>query len=229
MTTYTWPNTRPWAASAFEMRVIPNSLVFTSPFNKSTQAVDLYGERWAIRMDLTAGNNVQQGAAFEAFFDRLRGPVNLIAMWNQRRPIPLGTLQDGAGNAQWKTNAAANATWQTSVPAAATWSYSNPTMYAAAQNAGTITICRNPGTTVFAGDQVGAGAQLFRAMADATADSAGKLTIEVLPRVRTALPNGTTVLCTRPTANFILKAEGVPVVWRPGMFEGLSLDLIESF
>lgn len=229
MTTYTWPSERPWQASAFEMRVLPNSLVFTSPFNKSTQTADLYGERWAIRMDLTAGNNVQQGAAFEAFFDRLRGPVNLIAMWNQRRPVPLGTLQDGSGTAQWKNDVGANANWVNNVGAAATWSASGPVIYAAAQHASTITIATTPGKTLLAGDHFGAGLQLFRVMADATADSAGRLVVEVLPRVRTALPISTPVVCTRPTANFMLKAEGVPVVWRPGMFEGMSLDLIESF
>ena len=229
MATYAWPTTLTWGAGEFEMRVIPNAIVFTSPYSKSTQVVDFLGERWQIRMDVPGGIDARRGAAFEAFFDRLRGPVNLVSIWNMRRPVPQGTLQDGGGSAQWKTATSTNATWQTSVPAAATWSYSGPVLYAAAQLTNSVTVCRNPGTTVFAGDHFGAGLQLFRVMADATADSTGRLVVEVLPRVRTALNNGTTVLCTRPTANFMLKAEGVPVTWQPGMFSGISFELIESF
>lgn len=228
-TTYAWPSTRAWEPNSFEMRILPNAFTFTSPYSKSTQTVDFLGERWQVKLEMPASRDKVQGAAFEAFFDRLRGPVNLISMWNLQRPLPQGTLRDGTGNAQWKTATSTNATWQTSAPAAATWTYGNPVMYAAAQLDGTITISRNPGTTVLAGDHVGAGLQLFRAMADATADSAGKLVVEVLPRVRTALPNSTAVVCTRPTANFMLKAEGVPVSWHPGRFDGPSLELIEAY
>lgn len=232
MTTYAWPQTAGWMPDGFEMRVVPNAFTFTSVYSKTTQTIDFLGERWAAVLELPPDSSIQNeilGAAREAFFDRLRGPVNLISMWNLKRPLPLGTLRDGGGSAQWKTNTSTNATWQTSAPAAATWSYIGPTLYAVAQLAGSIVICTTPGKTLLAGDHVGAGAQNFRAMADATADSAGKLTVEVLPRVRTALNNGATVLCTKPTANFMLKAEGVPVTWRPGMFEGSSLELIEAF
>lgn len=229
MTTFTWPSTRAWQASSFEMRVIPNTTSFTSPYTKSTQVIDYMGERWQIKADLSAGNDPILGAAIEAFFDRLRGPVNLIAMWNQRRPLPQGTLRDGvSGSAQWKTASATNATWQTSAPAAATWGYIGPVLYAAGQLDGSIVISTTPGKTLFAGDHVGCG-QLFRAMADATADAAGKLTVEVLPRVRAAIPISSAVVCTRPTANFMLKADGVPVTWRAGMFDGSSFELIETY
>ena len=160
--------------------------------------------------DLTEGNNPILAAAREAYFDRLKGPANLIRLWNLKRPLPQGTLRDtSAGTAQWKTASNANATWQTSAPAAAAWSYVGPRLYAALQLDGTVSISTTPGETLRAGDSFGVG-QLFRAMADAVADGAGKLTVEVLPRVRSAIPMSSAVVCTRPTANFMLKAEGVP-------------------
>ena len=229
MSVYTWPSTAGWSPNAFEMRVIPNAFTFTSTYSKTTQTIDFLGERWAVKVDLANDNNLILGAAREAFFDRLRGPVNLIAMWNLRRPLPQGTLRDGGGTAQWKNNAAVNANWVNNVAAAATWSTSGPVIYAANQLDGTIVIATTPGKTLLAGDHFGAGLQLFRVMADATADSAGKLTVEVLPRVRTTLPISTPVVCTKPTANFMLKADGVPITWRPGMFDGASLDLIEAY
>lgn len=229
-TTYNWPTTAGWSPNAFEMRVIPNAFTFTSTYSKTTQTVDFLGERWAIKLDLPPDIDKILGGAREAFFDRLRGPVNLIAMWNLRRPIPQGTLRDGvSGSAQWKTATSTNATWQTNAPAAATWSYGAPKLYAAAQLDGSIVINTSPGITLRAGDHVGALLQNFRAMADATADSAGKLTVEVLPRVRVAIPILTAVVTTKPTANFMLKADGVPITFRPGMYEGASLDLIEAF
>lgn len=226
MSTFAWPG---WMPDLFEMRVVPNTFVFTSTYSKTTQVLDFLGERWQIKLDTPPGNDKILGAALEAFFDRLRGPVNLISMWNLRRPLPQGTLRDGGGTAQWKNNVGSNANWVNNVAAAATWSTSGPVIYAANQLDGTITIATIPGKTLLAGDHFGAGLQLFRVMADAVADSAGKLVVEVLPRVRTALPISTPVVCTRPTANFMLKADGVPVTWRPGMFDGSSLELIEAF
>lgn len=230
MVTYPWPSLPGWSPNTFEMRIVPNATTFTSPYTKATQTVDFMGERWMIKFDLPPNNDKILGAALEAFFDRLRGPVNLISMWNLRRPLPQGTLRDGSlGSAQWKNNASANANWVNNVAAAATWSTSGPVIYAANQLDGTITIATAPGKTLLAGDHFGAGLQLFRVMADAVADSAGRLVVEVLPRVRASLPISTPVVCTSPTANFMLKADGVPVIWRPGMFDGSSLDLIEAF
>ena len=225
---YQWPAT--WAPNVFEMRVLPNAFTFTSTYSKTTQTIDFLGERWTVRIDLAPDSDPVLGAAREAFFDRLRGPVNLISVWNLRRPIPQGTLRDTAGgNAQWKTNTGANATWQTSVPSAATWSYIGPTLFSAmAQLSNILPICTTPGTTVLAGDQIGVG-QLFRAMANATADATGLLAVEVLPRARTTIPISSTIICTKPTANFMLKSPAVPIVWHPGMFDGATLELIEAY
>jgi hypothetical protein len=82
-----------WQPNRFEMRIMPNTRVFVGPYTPTTQVIDLLGERWAISMDLPPRRSPQIGAALEAFFDRLKGPANQIAMWNLRFPAPNGTLR----------------------------------------------------------------------------------------------------------------------------------------
>jgi hypothetical protein len=228
VTTYAWPTGAGWSPSRFEMRVLPNVRTFVGIYTPTTQVLDLLGERWVVSLDLPPDRDPVLGAAREAFFDRLKGPANSIALSYLPRALPQGTLRDGGGSAQWKTASNANATWQTAAAAPATWSFTGVTLFAnVAAGANVLPLSRTPGTTVLAGDHIGCGGQLLRAMANATADSTGLLSVEVQPRVRQPLGASATVSCTSPTANFILKAEGVPTVWRPGMFEGASLELIE--
>ena len=229
MTIYAWPAT--WLPSRFEMRILPNTRTFVGPYTPTTQIIDLLGERWTMSFDLPQDSDPILGAAREAFFDRLKGPANQIALSNLIRPQPQGTLRDTAGgNAQWKTGAGANATWQTSVPSAATWTYAGATTaYVMPQLSNMLPIATTPGATLLAGDHIGCAGQLFRAMANATADGTGLLLVEVQPRARNAIATGTGVTCTAPTANFMLKAEGVPTVWRVGRYDGATLDLIEVF
>lgn len=227
MTTYDWPAS--FRPDRFEMRVLHNTRVFTSPFSSTSQVLNYTGERWIVTVSLPLGNDDAFGGAIEAYLDRLNGPANRIRLWNMKRPIPLGTMQDGGGSAQWKTNTSANATWQTSAPAAATWSYIGPTLYAAvAAGSGLIPLARSPGTTLKAGDNFGIGTQLYRAMTDYVFDAAGQALVEVQPRARAALAISSAVTCTKPTADFMAKTDGAPVVWRPGMYESISLDLIEA-
>lgn len=229
MTTYTFPAN--FKVSRFELRILPNTVTFTSPYTRATQTLDFMGERWGAVIELDREGDMTLAAAREAFFDRLKGQVNLVSLWNIRFPQPQGTLRDGVGgSAQWKNNVGANANWVNNVAAAATWSYVSPVLYACAQNDNVLRICTSPGQTLLAGDMFGAGTQLFRAMATATADSAGILTVEVLPRVRTALPNNTPVTLTKPTANFMLKtSDGVPVPYVDVFAEASSFELIEAF
>lgn len=226
-TTYDWPAS--FGVNYFEMRVMHNTRTFVSPFSSTVQVLNYTGERFIVTLGLVPGNGGIDGAAREAFLDRLNGPANRIRLWNLNRPLPLGTIRDGAGTAQWKTDSAANATWSTSAPAAATWSHIGPTLYAAVP-AGRkfLPISRAAGTTIFAGDHVGVGTQLFRAMADYTFDSHGQALVEVQPRVRVALAQGAAVTCTRPTGDFMLKADGAPVPWRPGMYDSTTVELIEA-
>lgn len=200
MSTYTWPQTAGWLPHRFEMRIVPNVFVFTSQYAKTTQAVDLLGERWRIVMDLPPDVSQAIGNAREAFFDRLKGPLNAISIGHQRNKAPQGTLRG------------------------------SPTLSAAlAQLDNIANIQTTAGATLLAGDLIGLGAsgQLVRVMADATANGSGVISIEFMPRARAAVASGTAVVWNYPSASFRLVSDGVPVSWNPGMVDGSSIELIE--
>ncbi len=98
----------------------------------------------------------------------------------------------------------------------------------AVKGASTISLFHVPGRTLKAGDMLGIGGQLVRVMADATFNGSGLATVEISPRLRTDKTQYTAVTWDKPTADFMLQVNEVPVVHRPGMYEGSSVDLIES-
>ncbi len=200
MSTYAWPQAAGWYPSRFEMRIVPNVLTFTSQYNKSQQVIDMLGERWRIIMDLPDDNSSLLGAAREAFFDRLKGPLNYISIGHQVRRVPQGTMRG------------------------------SPTVSSAIAQLGNIAnIQTTAGATLLAGDhlQFGSSGQLVRIMADATANGSGIISVEFSPRARVAVTVSTAVVWNYPTGTFRLVADGVPVSWQPGMFSGSSLELIE--
>lgn len=91
MTVYAWPAT--WAPSAFELRILPNTRSFVGAYTPVVQVIDLLGERWQGRLDLAPSVDQDETGAREAFFDRLNGQANQIALWNFRRPTPRGTAR----------------------------------------------------------------------------------------------------------------------------------------
>lgn len=231
MSTYDWPDQRGWWPNRFEMRVQPNTRVFMSPYSADTQAIDLLGERWAVTLSLPPGTSHALGAAREAFFDRLSGPVHKVRLWNFKRPVPLGTLRDGAAASVVNASAAA-VTVRNASSAVVTVRYGQPINTAAiAQLANTATLCAKPGVTLEPGDHIGLpNGQNVRIMARATANGSGSMSIEFLPRARSAMAAyAGPIVWDKPTLTMVLKSDGVPTPWAPGgVFDGASLDLIES-
>lgn len=200
MTTYSWPAT--FGVTRFEMRIRHNTRVFTGPYTPTTQVLDLLGERWIITLSLKPTIDPIAGAAREAFWDRLKGSANLIAIGHRKLKQPLGTMRG------------------------------TPVVTSTiAQLASTGTITTTPGATLRAGDMIGLGGQLVRNMADATADGSGHLVIEFQPRARAAIATGAAVVWDGPTATFMLApgADGAPTAWTPGAVEGTSIDLVEVY
>ena len=186
-----------WRPRSFELRILPNLRSFSGPYTPTTQVLDLLGERWAARLDMVLTTDPIDAAAREAFFDRLKGQAHLVSLWHQRLPVPQGTIRG------------------------------TPTvMTTIAQLANTANVQTTSGATVRAGDMLGLGSQLVRAMADSSADGSGGLVLEFQPRARTSIASGTAITWLRPTANFMLRGD-VPTVWVPGLAEGASLELIE--
>jgi hypothetical protein len=189
-----------WKVNAFQLRLIPNLRTFVGPYTPTVQVVDLLGERWTATLQLVASNDSIQIAAQEAYFDRLKGTAHQIALPHLRLHAPQGTLRG------------------------------SPTLSAAvAQLANVLPIQTTAGATLRAGDMLGCGGQLFRVMADATANGSGLISAEVQGRARTALSSGAAVTWSAPTANFMMKSpDGVPTVWQPGSItDAISVDLIE--
>lgn len=228
---YLWPSD--WRVSRFEMRVVPNTRVFPSQYSGRVQVMDLLGERFAVSLDLAPGSArgalAQRGQAREAFFDRLRGPLNTIRLWDLRFPVPSGTLRDGQPINVVNGSLAAVTVVNGSSQAVTVIGGTPHVPAAIAQLAGTVTISHIAGRTLKAGDLIGIGGQLVRVMSDAVADGSGQMPVEFLPRIRVAMGPGAVVTWDRPTATFMLKADGVPTVWRGGSFDGASLELTEVF
>ena len=61
MTTYTWPG---WAVSRFEMRVMPNTRVFTGSYTPNVQAVEVQPRT---RQAVPSGQTVALAAPVAAF------------------------------------------------------------------------------------------------------------------------------------------------------------------
>jgi hypothetical protein len=230
VTVYAWPTGPGWSPSRFEMRVLPNTRTFIGPYTPTTQVLDLLGERWVVGLDLPPDSSLVLGAAREAFFDRLKGPANQVAIWNLRFPAPNGTTRSTDTQAVSVVNGSlAAVTVKNASNVTVNVVDGTPVLRAAlAVGANAATLGAIPGRTLLAGDMVGIGGQTVRLMADAVADGAGAMAIEFQPRMRAAVAVYSQPNTDKPTVNCILKAEGVPTVYRPGMVEGASLELIEA-
>lgn len=225
MATLSWPAA--WQPTAFEMRVVPNTRGFTSPYNGSTQVLDLGGERWSATFTLPPVNNRADGAAREALFDRLAGGINDVALWHMRHPTPRGTLTDAP--VAWAITDGGSA-WPVTNSGSA-WPITDGTLVlrsAVAAGAQTATLQSRPGRTALAGDMLGLAGELKRVVVDATADSSGQLAITFTPRARVAwAAYSTAIVTTRPTATFQLVGT-VPTQWVPGGASGASFEAIEN-
>lgn len=225
MTVYAWPDS--FRLNHFEMRLVPNTRVFVSPYSQDTQTVDLGAARWAIVASMVPTTKPLLAAAREAFFDRLGGTLHRIAMGHQRLKVPQGTLRGGGIAAVWKNASNVTANW-----VGATWVGGDPIVAAAvAQGANTATIRHTAGRTLEAGDPLGLGGQLVRVMAPVVFDAAGQAVVEFAPRARQAIPAFSAVEWSAPTAQFILKpgADNVGTAWGPRAADGASFELIEVF
>lgn len=184
-------------ASACELTLSVNQRVNASPFGGSEQAVDLLNDRWLMSVELPECAPVD-GRWREAWIASMRGQVNWVALYHFQHPYPTGTARG--------------------------------TMLvngAVAQGASSISIDGiSPSTgTLFAGDLLGVGGQLFMVAADVTA-SGGAASVSIVNRVRAAISDNSAVTWNKPTALFrLLSSSGVR--YTPGLGSALSLQFGE--
>lgn len=226
MTTYAWPG---WCVNRFEMRIKPNVLTFTGPYTPAVQTLDLLGERWYVTLDTVLGNTRLAAGEREAFWDRLLGPVHRVSLWNLARPLPLGTMRGGyTVNVVNGSLAAVNVVNGALQPV--TVIGGSPSLISsAAAGANTISMRGQAGRTLAPGDMLGINNQLVRVVSPVTFDGSSSATVEFLPRLRSAVPAFTEIVYDKPTATFMLLSDGVPTTHRPAMFEGASVELIETY
>ena len=196
MTTYTWPG---WAVSRFEMRVMPNTRVFTGSYTPNVQAVDMLGARWYVRLSLVPAMTDAEAAAREAFFDRLVGQANSVNLWHLRRSAPLGTLT------------------------AATTSGTT------AQFSNTIALSGATGATLLPGDQFRLYGMLHRVMAPVTfASGAATVEVQPRTR-QAVPSGQTVALAAPVAAFILKPGtDNVPTTWAPGMADGAEVEFIEA-
>lgn len=227
MTTYAWPD---FCTNGFSMSLQPNTYVFTGPYTPAIQTLDMLGERWTVRMDMTQGVSRQESARRQAFFDRLLGPLHRISLWNLAQPLPAGTMRGGY-TVNVVNGSLAPVTVVNALLTPVTVIGGGPSLLAnAAKGANTMSMRGAAGTTLEPGDMLGINGQLVRVMAPVTFDGSGTATVEFLPRLRSAVSAYTAVIYDKPTATFALQADNVPIMNRPAkVYEGASVELIETY
>ena len=205
--TFDWPTSKAFWPSGFELYVMPNTRGFTRPDGgggSANEVRDMLGDHWLARIDLGPTTYMDEAAARSAFFDRLRGRANRVRIWHWGQPTIVGTL---SGTLSLTANVLRGATGCTLQGAA-------------------------PGATVGAGSMIGLGTHTVRVLADAVANGAGQVALEIAPKPRATIVAATaTITLVKPWITCRLRGNGVvPFAWRnASSADGCSFELEEDF
>lgn len=208
MTVYAWPNSRTFTPSGAQWRVIDNlQRNSESPLSGYVQTLSMPGAKWGWSFEF-GGHDLPARAQIEAYLLRLSGRQHRVALWDIRHPRPAGQI------------ALAGVTLAS----------------AAAQFATTVQLagCTNPAggaATLKANDWLGLpGGQLVRCVADASADGAGVMVVEVRHMLRSALGAGGAVTLDAPTALYVLPDANLSMPRQPGpTAPPITIDFTEVF
>lgn len=204
MTILTFPNLRGGLgpAESFVWRKLSNTQVFESPLTRSVQTLALPGARWACTA-MWQNLTPADAALARAFLYALRGRAGRFTLHNFSRPVPRGTA---AGT---------------------------PLVAGASQvGASLITDGWSVGATVLAGDFVGVGTELRVALADATANGSGVMTLAFDEPLRASPADNAPLVLTRPTCVMRLTGDDIESSFKRsvlGTLETFTLDCVETF
>lgn len=173
---------------------------FASPLNGTINAIDFVAERWTTNFT-TPPQPTDLAGQIEAFGNFMSGGVNYVRLRHPTRPVPRGTMR-GAPVVQANANRGAN--------------------FFSLGNCGA-------NATLKAGDmiKITEAEQLFQVAFDAQANSGGFMDVYTLNRARIDIAAGSAVEWNQPKVTFLCPAMQHEVVFRPGIVEALSLDLVE--
>jgi len=204
MSVITFPSTL--SAARMSWGQIRRDVAFNSPFG--SQAVNVTGPQWTASLAPPLMKDSSAGQ-WQALMLQLLGKINQLEIWNLARPAPLGTMR---GTLTVKG--------------------------AHAQGATSLIMSGGAGqasTTIKQGDYFGLGSsttqQVVMALADATADGAGDITINITGTpLRNAFSNGAAVSWDKPKALFRVVNAKTSWDYAPGLVvSGFALDLIEDW
>jgi hypothetical protein len=186
-------------------RLITNEGVTTSSLSGYTQVRATPGSRWSVSLDMPQ-QAYDARRQLKGYIDRLNSREHLVAMWDPALPLPAGTIATAG------VVVGANA----------------------AQFAGALVLHNcGAGATLLAGSWVGVGGMRLAVGADATANGAGQMTVEIRPALRVAVAAGAAVTLASPSSTMMLQLQGneTPhVPWGPsGMCPAFTLDLVERW
>lgn len=150
------------------------SLTFQAGDTGAQQTRILAPPRWTLTMSAGLGLAPDEAAKWRSFLLQLRGKTNQLAVYDIKRPAPLGTITG------------------------------SPTLTSAVAVGDTsIAITTSAGLTLLQGDrfQLGTGQsrQLFEVVSTATANGSGFMTVTVEPPSRYVQTLGSAVVISQPT------------------------------
>jgi hypothetical protein len=200
-TTYTYPSTTAFTASKFEIGLRSNVLMTTSSHTGSVQTIEMPGSRWVVTMsyDIQAADG---RAEVEAFWAKVRGQVNRVALWHLRRPTPRGT----ATTSGIQVNATVSAGLSTLV-------FKNGTN----------------GTTYKQGDMFSVNSELKMIIADTTFNGSSQAQVDFTPPLRAQAAINTSIVLSSPTALFVPTQQEVMVPYEGYIGGSFSVSLVEVF
>jgi hypothetical protein len=171
-----------------------------------SQSIEIAGPRWTCSLAAVAMLNAQAGA-WQALLLSLKGKVNQLALWNEGRPLPLGTMR---GTMTLNASAALGDT--------------------------TLSITAGggqAGKTLLAGDMLGLGTgltqQVIMLNADATANGSGVIVATFDQPLRNAFASSAAVTWDHPAALF--RQTGGDIAWQYDnpVVRGFALSLLEDW
>lgn len=200
-----YPLALPTATGIAAVRLIPRAVVAVgaSPYTLQQQVQEHPGQAWQAEITLPPMKRAEADA-WTSFFLKLNGRRGTFLLGDPAAATPRGTVAgtpvvDGAHAVRLKTLALRG-----------------------------ITV----GTTLLAGDyvQVGSGAtaRLHKNLNDATADGAGKMTLDIWPSLREALADGAAVVTASTVGLFRLASNEMPWSTDPGPLYSIQFSAMEA-
>lgn len=182
-----------------------NELASRSVFGAQTTEVS--APIWIVSLAIDRLPDDTEAGEWKSLMLRLRGQTNQLALWDQMRPAPNGTMR---GTMALDSDAAQGAT--------------------------SIVIDADVGqaaTTLLEGDLLGLGSgltqQVVMVTGDATANGSGVITVNIEPPLRNAFTAGASVTWDKPKALFRRTNSDAQWDYSSVYASGFGLDLIEDW